>query len=78
MTTAWAHLVRGECVEACRANVGGTLLGLLAMVAGPWLLASAIRGRWLGVWPSRRAAAWILTTVFFVTLIDWIVRLLTG
>ena len=60
MTTAWAHLMRGEWLDACRANAGGALLGLLAMVAAPWLLGSA-DSRPIG-WalaPSERAAAWI-------------------
>ena len=55
MTTAWAHLMRGEWIDACRANTGGVLLGVLAMVAAPWLLGSAIRGRWLAAAPSERS-----------------------
>jgi hypothetical protein len=78
MTTAWAHLVRGEWVDAGRANLGGALLGLLAIAATPWLLGSAVRGDWLGVSPSGAAAAWIAITILLVTLIDWAFRLLTG
>jgi len=78
MTTAWAHLVRGEWVDAGRANLGGTLLGLLAMVAAPWLLGSAVRGHWLGLSPSGTAAAWVSITILLVTLIDWAFRLLAG
>ena len=76
MTTAWAHLVRGEWHDACRANAGGTLLGLLAMAAVPWLLGSALRGDWLVVSPIGRTAVWILTVVLLVTMIDWAIRLL--
>ena len=76
MTTAWAHLMRGEWLAACRTNAGGALLGVLAIVAAPWLLGSAIRGRWLGVAPSERAAAWISAIVMLVTMIDWAIRLL--
>ena len=78
MTTAWAHLVRGQGVNALRANVGGTLLGMLAFVAVPWLLASAGRGVWCGASPNGTAAAWISTTILVVTLIDWAIRLLSG
>jgi hypothetical protein len=78
MTTAWAHLMRGEWFDACRANLGGTLLGLLAMVAAPWLLGSAVRGRWLVVAPNGVMAAWVLTPIFVMTLIDWAFRLLAG
>ena len=35
MTTSSAHLVRGQLFGALRANVGGTLLGLIAVVAAP-------------------------------------------
>ena len=76
MTTAWAHLVRGQWFDACRANAGGVLLGILAMVAGPWLLGSALRGDWLGIRPDGRVVAWIFAIVFLVTMIDWAIRLL--
>jgi hypothetical protein len=78
MTTAWTHLVRGQWLSAIVANVGGALLGMLAIVAAPWLLASAIRGAWVGVSPNRTAAAWISTAIVLVMLIDWAVRLLNG
>ena len=76
MTTAWAHLMRGEWFDAVRANAGGALLWLLAVVAAPWLLASAIRGRWLLFAPGERTAAWVGGTVLLVTVIDWTVRVL--
>ena len=63
---------------ACRANFGGTLLGMLAMVATPWLLASAWRGAWFGGLPNRTVAAYISTTILLVMLIDWGIRLLGG
>lgn len=78
MTTAWAHLVRGEWIEAFRANVGGTLLGVLNLVAVPWLLLSAACGRWLGWAPSDSAVAWAILLIALVTLIDWGVRLAAG
>ena len=78
MTTAWAHLVRGECVSAFRANAGGTLLGMLAILAVPWLLGSARRGTWIGVSPNGTAAAWLSTTILLITLIDWAIRLMSG
>ena len=77
MTTAWAHLVRGQVIGALRVNVGGTLLAVVAAIAVPWLLGSAARGRWLGMVPNGTAAACISTTILLVILIDWLVRLLT-
>jgi hypothetical protein len=78
MTTAWAHLMRGEVIEAARANLGGELLGLLAAVAAPWLLTSAAAGRWLGVSPNARTAAWVFIPILSATLIQWAFRLLAG
>lgn len=74
-TTAFAYAVRGRLTEALRANVGGTLLVGLFAVAGPWLLLSAARGRWL-VWvPSGPRVALIAATIAAIMVIDWIVRL---
>ena len=78
MTTAWAHLVRGHGIHALRANVGGTLLGIVDLVAAPWLLLSAACGRWLGWAPNGTAVAWAAVPIVLVTLIDWGVRLMTG
>ena len=78
MTTAWAYLVRGEWVGAGRANLGGALLGLMAIVAVPWLLISAVSGKWLGLSPSAAAAKWVSIVILLVTLIDWAFRLLAG
>jgi len=76
MTTAWAYLVRGDAVPALRANVGGTVLAVLAMASVPWLLASAARGRWLPGAPSGTAVAWTAMTIALLTLADWGLRLL--
>jgi hypothetical protein len=78
MTTAWAHLVRGHGMEAFRANVGGALLGILDLVAVPWLLVSSLRGRWLGWVPDMTVLAWVLGGIMVVTLVDWVVRLIGG
>lgn len=78
MTTAWACLVRFRPIHALRANVGGTLLGLIDLAAAPWLLASALRGRWLGGAPTSGAWLALAGTVLAVTFLDWVVRLLAG
>ena len=76
MTTAWSHLVRGQVLEAFRANVGGAILALVDLAAVPWLLWSAIRGRWLGWVPNGNVLAAGMAAILAVTLIDWAVRLL--
>lgn len=78
MTTAWAFLVRGELIAAGRANLGGTLLGVLVLVAAPWLLVSVAAGRWLVWTPNDVAIAWTGATIVLITLIVWGFRLATG
>jgi len=74
-TTAFAHLVRGNASAACRANTGGALLAVLTAVGGPWLLASAARGKWIGLVPSSSLVAWLAGLVAGTMMIDWVVRL---
>lgn len=75
MTTSWAWLMKGNLWESVRANVAGTLLGICALVSAPWLLASAIAGRfWPGA-PNEKVVLVIGVGVMLTTLINWIVRL---
>src|SRR5688572_11699523 len=63
MTTSWAYLTQGDIRRAAGANVGGLLLGVYALVAIPWLLASALRGRWCSLRPSLRLLLPLLAVV---------------
>jgi len=78
MTTSWAHLTHGQPLAALKSNVGGTLLGILAIGFGPWLLVSGIRGRWL--W--KPAGEWTLVVgcivLMLVIVLDWVCRLLVS
>ena len=75
MTTSWAHLVRGRVIRAVRANAGGTLLGVIAMIAGPWALVSGCYGRWVVRLPSQWTAVTLAIAIVLITLIDWSIRL---
>ena len=75
MTTSWSHVVRGQIVSALRANIGGTLLAAMAIVAAPWSLISAGRGRWAWGPPSERAIVAVAAVLVLVTLADWIARI---
>ena len=59
-------------MPALRANAGGTLLAMVALVGGPWLLASGIRGRWIGGLPrdSWTIAAAVLILVTTLNAMD--------
>ncbi|HVX63121.1 MAG TPA: DUF2752 domain-containing protein [Pirellulales bacterium] len=78
MTTSWAHAVRGQWLSAGRSNAGGAVLAAIAMLAGPWLLVSAVRGRWLFVEPNDRVLAGLAVVVAAITLADWAFRLWRG
>ncbi len=71
MTTSWAWLVRGDIRRALAANTGGTLLAVLSLASAPWLLVSALRGRWLGGRPNEWAVAGVAALVCLVTLGQW-------
>ncbi|HIQ20984.1 MAG TPA: DUF2752 domain-containing protein [Planctomycetes bacterium] len=78
MTTAWAWLVRLRICEALRANVGGVLLGLATAVSIPWLVLSALRGRWF-LWVPNGGQVFVASVVFLgVTFLDWLIRLVIG
>jgi hypothetical protein len=47
----------------------------MAMLAGPWLFVSAMRGRWLVGRPDDRTLAVIATAVIATALFDWVYRL---
>lgn len=78
MTTAWSRLVRGQIVPALRANAGGALLAVAAIVGGPWLLGSGIRGRWIGGLPRDSWTIAVAVLILVTTLTQWIVRLSLG
>ena len=78
MTTSWANLVRGRLAEATSANLGGSLLCFLDMLAVPWLLCTAIAGRWVVCEPRMGIVAYGLAVFLVVTLIEWMVRLTCG
>lgn len=78
MTTAWSYLMHGQIVPALRANAGGAMLAIAALVGGPWLLASGVRGRWLG---PRLAESWLIALAVLIlatTLTQWVLRLWLG
>jgi hypothetical protein len=78
MTTAWAHAVRGELAAAVAANAGGPVLALAAIVAGPWMLASAVGGRPLFGRPSEPLLAAGAVAVAVLIVVDWLRRILAG
>jgi len=75
MTTSWAHLTRGNLVGSFRANSAGLTLGLLAIVVGPWLVSTALWGRWTVGPPDDSTIIGVTIFIVVVMLADWILRL---
>lgn len=78
MTTSWSHLMHGNLIGSLRANAGGAFLGMTALVMGPWLAASGLRGRWLWGPPHELAVLGAAAAIVVVTLADWCLRLGMG
>lgn len=78
MTTAWSNVMDGQLGKALQANTGGTLLAILSLGAVPWLLVSAIRGRWTIFEASDVVLMIVAGTFVAITLFDWAWRLLTA
>jgi hypothetical protein len=74
MTTSWAYLLNGQVFSSLRANAGGTLLGLAALAAAPWCLATALRGRWFWLVPRDEWLLIVGLTIAAVTIVDWLLR----
>lgn len=71
MTTSWAHAMNGDLQRAAGANVAGLMLAMLALVSIPWLLASAVRGRWCYLRPKAGLLLTLLVMVMAVAVCDW-------
>lgn len=71
MTTAIAHLARGQWQAAARANPSGVLLGSFCLLLIPWLWASAWRGETLGVDRPLETLLGLMVSISLVTLAVW-------
>ena len=78
MTTSWAHLVRGQCGERLAGQRRRRVAGDAGHRGRALAAGLGWRGSWIGVSPNGTAAACIATTILAVTLIDWVIRLLSG
>lgn len=74
MTTSWAHFVRGEFGPALRANLGGTLLAVLAVFSLPMTTWKLLMGDGM----SNREA-WVAVVGLFLaiaaSMVDWTLKL---
>jgi hypothetical protein len=75
MTTSWSHLTRGQWLAAMRSNFGGFMFGLQAMICGPWMIASGVRGRWVWARAGLTTTVALAAVTFFALLVQWLARL---
>ncbi|MBK9128389.1 MAG: DUF2752 domain-containing protein [Phycisphaerales bacterium] len=78
MTTAFAHVVRGQLLSALRAQPAGFVLAVLTILAVPWSLVAMVRGRWpdLQLW---RVPAWVIFLgAVLVFIAAWGIKIATG
>ena len=68
--------MRGEILASCHANAGGTMLAMLAILAAPWSLLTAIRGRHFAWTPGGRWIAWIAGGIVAIVVLQWGCRLI--
>ncbi len=76
MTTSWAWFARGEFYRSMATNPGGFLLAVFVVVMAGWMGCSGVARRW---WPVHCDPFVVLAggaIVMFVTLIQWVWRLL--
>jgi hypothetical protein len=75
-TTSFAHYIRGEWRSAFQANAAAFAFALLMSLLTPWLTASAISGRLLGVRHPGWTFIAFVGTLAVMTLLNWMIRLL--
>lgn len=76
MTTSFAHLVRGQVLEAIETNAAGALFGVVVMALVPWCWVSAWVGQPVGVRSVKPALTVLAAVLITVSLGSWSLRLL--
>lgn len=75
LTTSFAFTVRGDAINAARANWVGLLMAAFLMLAVPWAVASAVAGRALLVRNLEAALIGVLFTLYGLLIVRWAVVL---
>ena len=78
MTTSFAHFVRGNLLQALRANVAGVVLALVCAVQIPWCWWSAARGRLSGIADPSRSLLILISVVGAISVLNWLLRMIPG
>ncbi len=76
MTTSFSHFVRGQFVEAARANLAGTLLAAVCSLLIPWCLWSARIGRLWMISDPVEVGGILSICLATVTVLIWLARVI--
>lgn len=78
MSTSFSLLVRGDVPAAARANWVGMLIAIYGMLLIPWALASAYRGKLIGVRSGELLMLGSLTVLVVLMTARWVAVLLSN
>jgi hypothetical protein len=74
LTTSFAWFVRGELARSWRANPAGPFVASACVCLIPWLVASASRGRPLGVRSAGETLMAVVVVAAVLIVLTWLVR----
>ncbi|MFQ3593493.1 MAG: DUF2752 domain-containing protein [Gemmataceae bacterium] len=72
LTTSFALTIRGDWLNAARANWVGLVMVLVCLVLIPWGVASALTGRAIGVPSLERAILVGISCLFVMLMVRWV------
>lgn len=75
MTTSFSNFVRGNFVQAARANAAGLLLATICVLQIPWCCISAVQGRLRYILHPLPALLVLLSILVTVGLLNWLILL---
>ena len=75
MTTCFAHFIRGELIEAARANMAGVVLATVCVLLIPWCVWSAWNGRMWMVSDPVTVAGTLTISIGGLAVLLWAARL---
>jgi hypothetical protein len=64
-------MMHAQPLRSVKTNAGGAILAIVSLACAPWMLGTAVRGRWVGVQPNDRWLVVMAVAVVVVTLLDW-------
>lgn len=75
-TTSVAHFVRGEWLQALRANVAVFSLATVCAAFVPWSWLSVWRGRLVGIRDPLSCLVWMLIGLSLIATLQWLFRVM--